>query len=79
MYFIFMGIEIDIKRFAKHFLLANEHKNQTIKNEILGSGYRKIVITENVSLVKFSKTPFLEVYIFLENTENKEIVNHLQN
>ena len=65
MYFIFMGIEIDIKGFAKHFFWQMSIKNQTIKNEILGSGYRKIVITENVEnfLVMFSKTPFLEVYI----------------
>ena len=31
MYFIFMGIEIDIKGFAKHFLLANEHKKSNYK------------------------------------------------
>lgn len=61
MYFIFMDIEIDIKGLVRQMSI----KNQTIKNEILDSGYRIIFIIQNVEsfLVMFSKTGFLEVCI----------------
>lgn len=61
MYFIFMDIEIDIKGLVRQMSI----KNQTIKNEILDSGYRIIFIIQNVEsfLVMFSKTRFLEVCI----------------
>ena len=59
MYFIFMDIEIDIKGLVRQMSI----KPQTIKNEILDSGYRIIFIIQNVEsfLVMFSKPGFLEV------------------
>jgi len=67
-----MGIQTDIKGPGKDCLLANEHKtNQTIKNEILGSGYSIIFIIQNVEsfLFIFSKIGFLEICFCCETKQ----------
>ena len=49
-------------------------KNQTIKNKILGSGYRKIVITENVEFFGqvFKDTILRSLYFFCETQKTKK-------
>lgn len=70
MYFIFMDLEIDIKGLVRQMSI----KKQTIKNEILDSGYRIIFIIQNVEsfLVVFSKTGFLEVCVSAVKQKTKK-------